>query len=543
MATGLKFYYFGDDEAYFRALQAEFKKSFRLAHTLVHFYESEEAKIQSFFLKIFKDKPEVIFIDVSKETQDYLHLARSIARSPLEHKMITVGLVDLLSPPEIILESMTTGLNLTHVKSTEVFDVVFDVAKLMSPEEPREHGFANANMGERWTAGIPCKVGYIHKDGLHVETNYFVKKGDRLALTHNWIEKKIVPSKQVVVMDVSSTNLFYSYKYGIDLDFAFADNITVPDGATPELIAERKAAREESIKISQGKLTKWVEENQVKSELKKAKMLVVDRNFCFYDNQPRTDKQPFTIRCVPFVNDIKSEIQKLMPQVIVYNIDVGAEGKNTVAALGELTKLLKTDFASLNPFIVVFNTTTPSKTLQDTLGYAQVMAVESEMAVEIVVKMAGIFEKKLSLQPSVAQVSKVYLKKNNIASLAEICIDLKVMKLSETDMIFSCDYELPTGVNLHMSHPVNMHIHVLPLKSQAKSPMFHGLIHSIGESEKKDLRRYVNSVFFRDHDAQLKAETEEFNRLNVEKLKEKTEEEAKAILDKEAEKNKEKEGA
>ncbi len=51
----------------------------------------------------------------------------------------------------------------------------------------------------------------------------------------------------------------------------------------------------------------------------------------------------------------------------------------------------------------------------------------------------------------------------------------------------------------------------------------------MGEEEKKQLRRFINSVFFRDHDAQLQAETEEYLKLNVAKKVEREEAAKKAL--------------
>ena len=38
---------------------------------------------------------------------------------------------------------------------------------------------------------------------------------------------------------------------------------------------------------------------------------------------------------------------------------------------------------------------------------------------------------------------------------------------------------------------------------------YYGIIHGIGEEERQELRRYVNEIFFRDLEAQKKAEADE----------------------------------
>ncbi len=526
MAGNLLFYYFGNDEAYFKALQGEFKKSSRSPVEIKRFFETEEAKIQGLFLKIFKDRPHGVFIDFSKHTQDYLHLARIIARTPLEQKLITVGLVDYLSPAEIINESIATGVDLCHIKSPETFDVVFDVQKLASGDsDSSAHGFATGSLKEEWEAGIPCKIGHVNLDGIHFETNYKLTKGSKIILEHYWLEKKIVPSKELFVKEVSSTDMFYQFKYNSDVDFLYVDEVVPFEGMTPEELDQKKTDREELVVYHKRLMKKWLEDNLSSSQEKKAKVLIVDRTFPFYSNQPRTDKYPYTLRSIPFFTDVALDIDRNRPQVIAYSLDANelSEKKNTLEDLMKLTNVLKTKYQDLDPFIVVFNMETPSKELQEKLKYPKIMSYNAELSVEVLVRMADIFEKKMShlSQLTHDHQSKVFIKKNNSASVAHILIPLTIIKLSESDMIFQSDLPLEEGMNLHIRTPVDMYINIRPIKGQGKIPEYHGLIHSIGEIEKKELRRYVNTIFFRDHDAQVNAETDEFKRLNDAKLQEK----------------------
>ena len=137
------------------------------------------------------------------------------------------------------------------------------------------------------------------------------------------------------------------------------------------------------------------------------------------------------------------------------------------------------------------------------------------------------------------------LRKTNSASHAHILQEIKVLKLSETDMVFTCEKEISPGTNLYFQKPISFYVNVQPTKTQGKTPEYLGLIHCIGESDKKELRRYVNSVFFRDHDAQVLAESDEFKKLNENKLKEKLEAiriaQEKALAEEEARKQKEEE--
>lgn len=526
MASNFLFYYFGDDEAYYRALVGEFGKNTRMVIDFRKEFESDEKRIQSLFIKIFRERPACIFLDFSKNTQDYLHLARILSRIQMDNKLVTVGLVDYLSPPEVLGESIATGVNLTHIKSAETYDVVFSVARLVAPQEIGEHGFANATMKDEYEAGVPAKIGYIHNEGLHVETDHFVQKGDRVKINHHWTQKRIVPSREVFVQEVSTKNLFYQFKYAVDLEFLFVDEFLPPEGMDPVVIDEKKEEREELIRYYKKQLSRWITDNDTSSYEKKAKILVVDRQFHFYDNQPRTDRHAYTIRCVPYLNDIGLELERLEPQVIAYTLepDTEPESKNTNEKLVQLMRALKGKYQENAPFVVVFGCKTPSKELQDSFLYPQIITTDAELSVDVVVKMAEMFDKKLAkntISVSKDQKHKVFLKKTNPATLTEIIVPITVVKLSESDMIFQCDRQLPIGTNLHLRKPVDMYINVQPAKAQGKTPEYHGLIHCLGEENKQELRKFVNSVFFREHDEKKGAEVAEFNKLNEKKLQEK----------------------
>jgi hypothetical protein len=524
MSSNLLFYYFGDDEAFYKALQGEFKRHAKIQIDFKRIYEKSESEIQSLITKIFSNKPACVFIDFSKLTQDYLHLARLISRTPFEHEMLIVGLVDYLSPPEVLRESIATGVKLNFIKSAETFDLAFSVTMLIAPQSVGEHGFANASLKEDYETGVLCKVGYVNSESLHIETDHQLSKGDRVILNHYWLDKRIVPSKHIFVKEVTSSNMFYQFKYNADMDFLFIDDFLPPEGMPDDQIKQKNLERDDLIIHHKKQLKRWIEENKVDSLEKKAKVLVVDYSFHFYQDQPRTDKYAYTIRCIPFFNDIVLELDRLRPQIIAYQIDKGENIKNTLDGLRQLVTALATNFPDLKPYLIVFNTDDTSLELQATLCYPLTLTLKDDLSPDLLIKMADVLQKKITKMTTTDKdiSPKVFIKKNHASSTAEMLKSVTVTKLSETDMTLQSETLLATGTNLHFTKPVEMFVNIQPVaKPSGKTPEYYGVIHSIGETDKKELRRYVQAIFFRDHDAKLAAENEEVAKLKELKQQEK----------------------
>jgi hypothetical protein len=525
----ISFYYLGEDEAYFRALQGEFTRKSNLPIEFRHFSGTNEREIQSLLVHVFEDKPTCVFVDFSKSPADYLHLARIIVRTTMEHKLVTVGLVDYLSPPEILSEGIATGVNLTYIKSPETFDVVYGVTQLLAPEkgDKKGHDFAVANLNDEFEAGIPVKIGYVHPAGLHFESDQRLEKGARIKLNLAPVFRKLVPSRDAVVAGVSETNVFYQFTFGVDAEFLFVDEFLPPEGMSEGDAKEKSTARIQEIASRRSELRQWLRTHAGTSLEKKAKVLVVDRANNFYRNQLRSDRYPYTVRCLPYFRSIDGELRRHQPHVIAFALDADnvPEAQNRPRELAALVQAIKSGALTVAPFIVVFNCKTPSKALQGELQYEKVMAIEGEFSVELLLRMADVFEKKfLGALPVEKTPETLYLGKSNPDSLAEVVVPITIRKLSECDAIFTAETPLAAGTNLRLRAPVGLSLHVLPQKASGKTPEYLGIIHALGEEEKQELRRFINSVFFRQHDAQLSAETEEFKKLNETKLQERLEE-------------------
>jgi hypothetical protein len=550
-ADGKKVLYLGDDSAYFKVLAAEFKRLYP-AIKLESWNENTPERIQGLIPRVLLFKPELVFVDYSKHTDDYIHLVRQLARCNTKTPFGLVGLHDYLAPPEQIKESILCGVNINHIKSAETFDAVFDAVAMLDPGKAKEHGFATGELAQEVTASHLCKLGYISRHQLHFETNLALSVGEELRLNHNWVQKKMIPSNLVKVKNTSQSLIFYNFQCAVDVGFSWVEPIVKTEGDAPDRIKELEAEHQHAVVKAQKALETWLNDNIDRSQRKHVRVLVVDRELTFFQNRERTDKYGYAIRCQPFLNNPAVELDGQRPQVIAFAMDVPREGKpqpeaplNDMAALQNIVKVAKSTLSQEQPFIIAFNCTASSKELQTSMGYEHILAYSGEIGPEVLLKMAAVFDKKIksAVAKSAGPGEAVFIKKSSSMSIGEIEQAITLTMISETDLAFTCSRPLPIGSVLRMNAPFVGYITVAQHQEYSKAPSYYGLINGIGELEKKELRRFVNSLFFKDHDATKLQELEAFQSMNQSKWQEliaaqkaKLEAEAKAKAEAEAKK-------
>lgn len=554
--TGKFIYYFGDDEAYFKVFQAEFNATYgAMGFSFKRFFETDARRIQSLYLKAFEDQPALILIDYSKNSNDYLHLARLFTRTINYEPFKVIGLLDYLSPPDVIRESILTGVKVNHIKDAEVFDVTFAAMKLISDKDTKEHGFATAKFSDEVDVGILCKIGFVNTEMIHFETDLKLNQNEEIRIRNHWTEQKVIKSDKFFVHQIQNSHIYYNFNYSVNAAFSFVDPPLITAETSDERKKELTDEYNHEVVKSQRKLKAWIIDNLSRSQPKNVKVLIIDRSMSMLHDQKPTDQYEYLIRCQPFFKDVHIEINKQKPNVIAFSLEARPEGAaeddiyNDSKVLKRLIDVIKNKFENYHPYIVVFKSgESTSKDFQLTYDYENMLAFGGDLSTEVLLKMAEVFSKKLVPQAATSKelTETVFLKKASPATMGEILSQVTLLSCSETDITFSSKETLPPFSVLHFNFPVDMYITIIP-NEKFKDGMYYGLIHGIGEIGKKDLRRYVNSIFFRDLENQKKSEREEFEKLNQAKLKEiqdeaaRKEAEAKALAEKEAERLKKEE--
>ena len=548
---GKKLLYLGSDNAYFKALLSEFQRLYPGVAIEQH-SDSGPEHIQAMLIHVTKVSPALIFVDFSKNTDNYMHLARLLVRTNHSSPLVIVGLHDYLSPPEQHKESFLAGVNVNHIKSGEVFDVVFGAMILVTPGQVKEHGFATAKIDKELEVRHLCKIGYVYHKGIHVESLLDYSQGEELIVRHPWHDRKKIPSPLMKIKKKTNEVRLYHSACALDLDFAWVDPVVTSEGDSEDRVNELTGERDHAVNKARKYLEAWLKDNQERSFKKSVRVMVIDRNMSFYQSAQRTDKFNQAIRCQPYLKDPVDELQSLQPQVIAIVLDGPPTDDgpppplNDMAFVQKLTQILTKKLTKLTPYIIVFNAgPVTSKEMQSSMGYTQLIAMDGELTTEVVLKMASMVDKKIKDEAAEEMGDpelRVYLRKSNPLSIAEIDDVINLVQVSESDLVFTCKRQLKEGTSFRLESPFKGYITVANHPQLGKPPAYYALINCIGEVEKKALRRFVNSVFFKDHDAAKLAELENFQNLNqakwqdmLNKQKAKLEEEEKQKQEQEEE--------
>jgi hypothetical protein len=469
-----------------------------------------------------------------------LHLLRVLSRLNAIIKPSVVGLMDITTNKDIMKAAVMAGTPLVHIKSSEMEAVVYDAICMAFHDALEDHGYATAQLSDNVNAYIPCKVGVLSPMGIRLESNFKIAEGSQYFLKTYWFEKGMIKSPTVFAANQYQYDIYYNYDYAQEFGFEFVPPPEFSEGTPPEVFEQRQKERDFAEAEAKERMSEWVDNNQKNSYPKKLKVLVIDKELNFFNEQPRTDEYDYVIRCQPYLKYVKKELLHDYAQLIVYNLEeVDTEELeanedlaftfNETRTLQYIVKVIRS-IEGYNPYIIIFNSKDhDTKKLQKLLNYNGIVAYKEMLTPELVIKMAGMLESKLSANFQEYEVPTVVINKKDMMSYAEFQLPVTILAASEQDLYFTSEIELKENTVLRMELHGAIHVTVAPPpKSNLHPTAYYGLIHGVSEKDKMELRRWVNSVFFRQLEDQKKAEKEEVAKVKQQAIERKKKEEEEA---------------
>jgi hypothetical protein len=523
MATEPLILYFGADESFHQHFKVSLKNKVGDKYKVQQIKPLSHLKtFQSQLLNLYEKQPLSLLIDFTSHFQEMIFIARTLARTHKSFPLSLVGLHDFQSPAEAIEEAYLSGCVLNYIKSDDHFDLLFGLLKLLDKAAPTEHGFAVGDVKANQHIGHLAKVGFLTQDSLHFESNLPLKEGDVIQIKSSWNHEKMIPSKKLKIKKQGENLIFYLFKSWFEAEFTWIDELIIADGTEAERVRELKDNREGKIRQAKKRYHEWIENNQDKSFRKSVRILVVDASFKIFEMQESVDNTGYSIRFQPFIPNYDKELNKTRPHLIAWQLekpnDKAKRELNTPDMLKSLVAAIQ-KIPDYRPYIFAFGTESKnSQNLQEYLNYPQAMASADDFNAELLLKMSSMLQAKLKPDPVIE--GYLYVRKSSSLSIAEVEEEVFIEKISECDVFFKSSKKHPSGTVVHLARPVDCYF-TLVEDANSKGDMQYAVINGLTEKAKTELRRYVNSLFFKDLDQNKAQELKAFKELNEQKMQEK----------------------
>ena len=557
--------YVGDDTSYWQEIEQRYRSTYpNTAFSFPTIWNDDPDNYHSLFINIMEIRPAVIYLDLSQDMHKRFKLARIIKNEITLRKIPLIGLVD---SKKSLKECRAAGIDLAHVKCGEYHDVIYDAYAMAYPSEVVKPNFALAKSEREIDLNADFRIGFVTENGIHVEGNIKLEKG-QLVEVETEIPESVLPSNKFIVKEINDFDLYYDCDYTYDLDFVYVDKPELDQNDEDQQGAQMHYKEEladyaNRLKMAKRKVKEWVYDRLDVSHGKNIKILIVDKELTiFKEERLSLDKNAFSVRSQTELSDNLDEIQKARPDLVVFQFMLpseeslkskkeAAEGEEAEEqeseeenqSLNQLTELVKKvkSIEGYNPFFLVFQCKKySSKSFQDSFKYPFILANTAPLTFSQIEELANVFQRKQQKRREEAIAAKIaqlkrrdpvkyrrltsddfeekryYVKKNNDLSHGSTKYSITLQTISESEITFLTDQELKMET-YRLTFPVEMSVFLIPdgghnFTMVGGLRLYKGLIHSINEFDKKELRKYVNGIFFSSVNEKRAKEKEEFEK-------------------------------
>ncbi len=530
-----KVLYVGKDQSYYDSLQEKYKTMYPKEEFIFsNLCKKENEKKSTFLHKISSDVPDIVYIDYSQFTDNMLLLARNLKREVSTKKCTIIGLLENLDSKKTLTSSLAMGVNLNLIKGVETTNAVHHPMTISFPDIAVDADFALAKNKFSLNAITLFRLSYVTDQHMHIESSFQFEKGvpvnivSRLGLKKDLSHNYLIVSTQDYNI-YSNHNFAYDIKYDhmettkIDLLANVIDQVELRLKKNPKdsnlkyELEEKNAELNEALQEAEadaaerpGALKEWIDASSDGSLPKRAKILMIDQDMsCLYKSTESFDSFPFSIQLHSGIDKEFDLIHRVQPGVVAIKLDSPDSDniKNDLETLQLIISQVKKQ-EHLTPIILVFNCSKDLDALKKAIGYELLIVSPNNIEFDFIKKCLEIYQKKggrdRTHDPEASTASeekRVYLGKNDDRSILNYTIPIDVNFLSETDLVFDSDVEIPLYTSLYIKSPVKMTITVVPFKKTSKRTVeggkYYALINGIGELEMTNLRKYINDLIFK----------------------------------------------
>ncbi len=530
-----KLLYFGKDEVYFRSIEKRLiedgKDSEFELQSIFFSGDEEKDRITSLVSDIVNLNSQIILVDFSKEKDKVTLLARHLRLTLNPKDTALVGLLNQVEGDESsadkadnkikkdFLQASLTHIPIIHYKGTSLGQILFDCNYLYDEDTSLRPSYATfKNFKKAQSAKYFSSVTHIMKEHLVIETSLDFSIDQLIEIESDFL---VHLNRKTFKVERQSKDLLqtkFSKRYRLDMK--------VNEEIDPGDVVLGGSEEEVKPKLPQVDIdvfSHYISSLDKSGQTKKVKLLLVQEGLDVLQQLEKSlSELPYLIRYQTSFRKNLKVVSNFRPHVIAIELS------EKVNEIEELVTLIK-EIEDYDPVINIFNTTLSGADLREKLDYQFIMTHKGEINLSLLINMLEIYDKKFgNFDPSTQDPfidkgeSPFVVYALNPMSRIKIDLDIEVTSMSEHEVTFLCEHELPERGIIFLEHPVKMYVTVVnPIekldKDKGKSHYF-GLINGITSLELQKIRQYVNDLFLSEKHEKERKEKEEFAKLNKEKL-------------------------
>ncbi|MBT3236284.1 MAG: hypothetical protein HN353_10070 [Bdellovibrionales bacterium] len=578
--------YIGQDNRYWRVINTKLSDAYPPMRFLFFDYDLRDRRPDRGVIhRLRKNRVTILYVDLSLDTEEGVYLLRKLSSIRATKNIMLIALCSFKQRDQLIDQVIGAGAKALHLKSGEFFDAYHSAAALGFTQQANEVPYISVEIEHNDKVGELLQLSSIYKLGLAVEGNIEFQVGASGEFLHN-IPTKVFSSRTFKVVGDKIDNHFYNYSHGYKLEPLYVDSthwesvevvkdekgseveITTLD---PEKIKGKKVYTtmvereysDDDLKLhrqqSANNFKTWIKHQEQQSLKVGVKVLVLDRGLSLLQHVPQSDlyENPTLFRFQALLEDPQEELVRYRPSLIIVRFEEAPRPSNRQADVKdgaveeERPQILVNDQAAVEalivevkkienyrPVILLFNMFDyTSVDLQKEYNYPKMMAMPVQIALDPILKLAERFRLQKS-QDDYSDCPAPLLRPDRSESWIKYRHMVTIISLSESDIHFVCEEKMENFSVLFFEFPVKMLVTTTPF--QDGSPFintpncYHGVISGVVTKEKQLLRRYINSICFKDVDEknmEFVLQQGEVNQKFLDDLKKKQEEDRIAELE------------
>lgn len=515
----LKIVYVGNDLGYWDKLQKRFSLNYEaISFEYLTIPTKDDFCAVETFIHLNKMKPQIIYLDLSQQTKAGLRLGKLINRNNEMRLISLVGLIDNKDTKKMLVKSVNASMRLTHIKSNEIQDVVYDPISLLDVNLAVMPTYIKSNVIENFEIQQPLRVGYVENNRFHVETNSYLEVGHIVDIDQHPL-KDIMPSTKVFVEKFYDQNLYYNKRFAYDLEFIYIDDdyfvatnknwlLYKELKNDPDKFNELGEIEKQDIKDDMERrkklylptkknIDKWMADHQGKVEPKKLKVMLVDYSLdIFLGLKGREDEFPYSLNVQTILKDDCYQVQRTMPHLIVFNqceINTNEKLAQIISKIGSIE--------DYSPFLIITNSDKPTETLRTEFSYDHLISAGKGIDIDTIIRISNSLNDKHHISDA---GTKVFFRHSDDESTIFLKRNVKVVGMTESILYFQSPIEIPMWTVFRAQSPIKMFLTVVPHKEGGEfsgvENCYRCLINGVGELEKAAIRKLINSTLGEDED-------------------------------------------